>query len=157
MIPRIYWYAGGRYMLVAAEGDHSIFSVVMPKIEAGETPPVLTHIWMQTLLGISGKAEVCIGGGRWTRIAPLSELLVPGNTPHSFRNLDDAPAQFYVIARPGGFPHYLDQVAVKMPPEAYVQISGKPIVHRIEDWWIRGTGRQSEGSASSDTPGDGGE
>ena len=143
-IPRIYWYAGARFLLVGDYGDSSIFSVVIPPGIQTDEPELVEHRWWLTLMGVNSLAEVCVKG-HWHVIRTHQEFLIPAHTPHAFRNQGSGIAHFYATTRPGAFEDYLEEVAVRMPPDAYIPVRTDPPIFKIADWWIprRGDSRSS--------------
>ncbi|MGC8741215.1 MAG: hypothetical protein ACP5UB_07140 [Candidatus Sumerlaeaceae bacterium] len=134
-VPQIYWFMESQWLLVLSEGEYSIFSVLMRRTPEPDKLESITHRWNLTILGTNGQAEVALFD-RWTPMERMREFLVPANVPHKFCNRYEFPAQFTVIARPGGFEEFVKIHGIAMPPEAYVQVSIDPEIHRIEDWWI---------------------
>lgn len=134
-VPEIYRFLNSRWLVLASEGEYSLFSVVVPPTPDPEKLEPVTHRWNLTILGTNGQAEVALFD-RWTPTERMRELLVPANVPHKFCNRYEFPAQFTLIARPGGFEEFLRTRGIAMPPEAYVQDPMYPMVHHVKDWWI---------------------
>jgi hypothetical protein len=122
-----YQLGSARYYLVEKDEYSSIYRVALLPCTDPGPDEFMVHDWLLTLVGSQGEPEVWVRD-EWHLLPLNREFLVPARTRHAFRNRRDVPAQLYLIARPGGFPEFLEKRGIHVPLD-HAMRAQEPYLH----------------------------
>lgn len=98
-----------------AENTRGAFGLVEhPAIQPGLASPYhVHHREDESFYMIEGEAAFVIDG-KWIKAGPGTFLFGPREIPHGFKIVGTSPARMLILATPGGFEHFVEELSQPM-------------------------------------------